>query len=292
MILLNIFLYSISIVFINIGIRSIITFISLKSSKLKQSTSYYINIKSIIIEFFVLLIPTSFLIYLLLVIQKYTLPDLIIISIATILASLFSTYSFIIQPIMELIRNDLYAYDVNIQNEIKKITSYDVTVRIINSNVYNAYATGILPSSKMILIGRPLYEELSTIEILGIALHELGHLHFKHLLKQYYANIVSTFLFVISMFYLFPIVKTLLLIDEGLLIAFFAVVVGGILRIIPTIMQRKFEYQSDKYAADIIGKEQYISALNKVNMICKGALEEGTITHPKLNNRIKNVFKK
>jgi Zn-dependent protease with chaperone function len=91
---------------------------------------------------------------------------------------------------------------------------------------------------------------------------------------------------------LFPIVKTLLLIDEGLLIAFFAVVVGGILRIIPTIMQRKFEYQSDKYAADIIGKEQYISALNKVNMICKGALEEGTITHPKLNNRIKNVFKK
>ena len=86
-------------------------------------------------------------------------------------------------------------------NQLVASEALNYKIRVIDANVINAYATGILPFTKTILIGKPLVNSLSEIELKSIIFHEIGHLHKKHLSKLYFVSILvvvfSYFIFVL-----------------------------------------------------------------------------------------------
>jgi len=59
----------------------------------------------------------------------------------------------------------------------------------------NAYATGIIPFYKIIIIGDNLKEKLNKAQLKAIIYHEIGHHENKHMLKLYFINVVLQTLF-------------------------------------------------------------------------------------------------
>ena len=53
---------------------------------------------------------------------------------------------------------------------------YSYRIRIIKGKIENAFATGVFPFTKTILIGEPLCEKMTNNELKGVVFHEIGHL--------------------------------------------------------------------------------------------------------------------
>ena len=208
------------------------------------------------------------------------------IVINILLLTLIPTHSFIIEPIKYLFnKNDFYYYNLIPKESI--LSEY--RIKIIDKNLFNAYATGIIPFSKTILIGKQLIYNLDKNQLLSIILHEVGHLKLNHLLKLYILNLILTILSYI-LFYFFNIYYYC---KDNLLNLLFIFLIGCFMGFlfwfIPGKVQYKFEYQADSYASNLNGKENLKSALEKLDNLSGGKVSKGGITHPKLLNRIKNI---
>lgn len=207
--------------------------------------------------------------------------------IGILLILLIPTYVYVIQPIFYLTeKNNFKENHLNIK---MVVNSYEI--RIIDKDLINAYATGIIPFSKKILIGNTLIENLTKEELLSIQLHEAGHLEKKHLDKLFFVNILLSVLFycilIIRSNYLTANNEFLNIVSIGISGAFY----GLLLWYIPGKIQYKFEIEADKYAVENNGKVNLINALKKLDTISKGDVSKGGITHPKLSIRIKYINK-
>lgn len=207
-----------------------------------------------------------------------------------ILLSLIPSYEFFMQPIIYLYKNNnLNRLNDYYVNWVKEQFNEDYKLFSIKSNVLNAFATGIVPFSQSILIGQKLLTSMDDNHIKSIIAHEVAHIKKNHLLKIYF---LSLFLFLLSYtasYFYFPYLVNRPYSD--VLIALQWVFLYWIPnQIIVGFMQRKFEFQADSFAAKKVGKENIIAALEKLDEITKGKLSKGSITHPSLKKRIKNIM--
>ena len=204
-----------------------------------------------------------------------------------LLASTISSYWFIINPLKHVFISKNNYRDFSIEKEIKT-KGYDYKILISKSIVSNAYATGIVPFYRTILIGENLKEKLNSSELMAIIFHEIGHHEKKHLIKLYVINIIlQTFFFLIffqinkyhyEMNYIQPI-----------LIAIAGGSAGFIFWIIPNKISYQLEFEADKFSAIQYDQQAIIDALRKIDSISQGKLTKGNISHPKLMSRIKNI---
>lgn len=204
-----------------------------------------------------------------------------------LLSSTISTYWFIINPLKHVVTSKNNYRDFSVEKEIKS-KGYYYKILISKSIVSNAYATGIVPFYKTILIGENLKEKLNRSELMAIIYHEIGHHEKRHLIKLYIINIIlQTFFFLIffqinkhqyGIYYIQPI-----------LIALAGGLAGFIFWIIPNKISYQLEFEADKFSAIKYDQQAIIDALRKIDSISQGKLTKGNISHPKLMSRINNI---
>ncbi|MFN7688871.1 MAG: M48 family metallopeptidase [Sphingobacteriales bacterium] len=210
----------------------------------------------------------------------------------SILASVFlitlvPTYAFVISPLRFLFLNKKYLSDINL-NQLVASEALNYKIRVIDANVINAYATGILPFTKTILIGKPLVNSLSEIELKSIIFHEIGHLHKKHLSKLYFVSI----LVVVFSYFIFLLRSKFQFGNELLNIASIGLVgamMGLLIWIIPGRIQHQFEYEADLFSCRKNGRKNLIDALEKLDALSNGEVSKGGISHPTLSKRIQKL---
>ena len=215
--------------------------------------------------------------------------DNVIVSIvaSVFLIALIPTYAYVLSPFRYLLMTNKYIKDSKI-DQLMINEEIDYKVRIIDAKVINAYATGILPFTKIILIGKPLVNSLSQSELKSIIFHEIGHLQKRHLSKLY---IISILVVVIS-YFIFLFRGSFQFKNEVLNVASIGLVgaiMGFLIWIIPSKIQYKFEFEADLFSSRKNGKINLIDALNKLDILSNGEVSKGGITHPTLNKRIQNL---
>ena len=212
---------------------------------------------------------------------------------AVIMLALINSYYFLIVPLRALSQKKKYLKNEEIESFLRN-EGYSYRIRIIKGKIENAFATGVFPFTKTILIGEPICEKMTDNELKGIVFHEIGHLKLGHLYKMFFLNMVSSIILVFLYGFSMKIIESQHYRDtimEPVIVA----LVGGIYGVIafiliPYFFQRRLEYQADAFAVRKVGAEQYVQTLEKLNEITENKMMKGSVTHPSLKNRIKNAY--
>lgn len=214
-------------------------------------------------------------------------------AMAVIMLALINSYYFLIVPLRALFQKKKYLKNEEIESFLRN-EGYSYRIRIIKGKIENAFATGIFPFTKTILIGEPLSEKMTDNELKGIVFHEIGHLKLGHLYKMFFLNMVSSIILVFLYGFSMKIIESQHYRDtimEPVMVALVGLIYGVIAFIlIPYFFQRRLEYQADAFAVRKVGAEQYVQTLEKLNEITENKMMKGSVTHPSLKNRIKNAY--
>lgn len=202
-------------------------------------------------------------------------------------SAVISFFWFFINPLYVLIFSNSYKRSVFLESKyLNKNSNYKV---IISSNSkYNAYATGLFPFSKIIILGSYLLENLNNKEVNNIIQHEIGHHKNKHLWKAF---ALSIFIQCLG-FFLYIYAKSAILnmgFHEIISVILASTSIGVFTYYLPNRIMYYLEYEADVYAANQVGPENYIETLKKLDHITKGLLSKGNINHPKLSKRIEKI---
>jgi Zn-dependent protease with chaperone function len=200
--------------------------------------------------------------------------------------SIIPTYVYVLQPFIHLFDKSESATTGTCIDDSGLI---NYRIKVVDKNLINAYATGIIPFSKTILIGKPLLMQLKDAELLSIKLHEAGHLKYNHLSKLYLANLLLSILF----YFILQIRSSYFdfnnnsadLLSVGLLGCLY----GFLVWYVPGKIQYRFELEADRFSALTNGKENLINALLALDRLSNGEVSKGGVTHPKLSVRIENI---
>jgi Zn-dependent protease with chaperone function len=209
--------------------------------------------------------------------------------LSMILASIPLSYFFLIHPIYYLIKYEKILLPNSKQGLIDRYSKNGVSFRIINTETINAYATGVLPFTKVVLLGKNIFTLFSDKEIECLILHEMGHISGKHLLKLYIANLVCVSISITIFRELLPIIQAQTY--DGILVGAFGSAQAAFAIIFTGLIQRRLEKNADSFAAKIAGKENYKAMLLKLNDETNKGLEQWAINYPNLNERLENVEK-
>ena len=214
-------------------------------------------------------------------------------AMAVIMLALINSYYFLIVPLRALFQKKKYLKNEEIESFLRN-EGYSYRIRIIKGKIENAFATGIFPFTKTILIGEPLSEKMTDNELKGVVFHEIGHLKLGHLYKMFFLNMVSSIILVFLYGFSIKIIESQHYRDtimEPVMVALVGLIYGVIAFIlIPYFFQRRLEYQADAFAVRKVGAEQYVQTLEKLNEITENKMMKGSVTHPSLKNRIKNAY--
>ncbi len=191
-------------------------------------------------------------------------------------------FGLVIRPIfISLDKNLVPAENELKQHLLKNFCRNKYEVFIFKGQFINAYATGVLPFSRSIVLGESIVQKLNPKELEAIFTHEMGHLVLNHIKYVLGIALICAPLIATSVFFITDIsnefLKILLILCN---IVFFAV-------LIPSIVQRKLEYQADKFGAKQVGVEIYIKALKKIDSLSKGMIAKGDLQHATLEKRVK-----
>ncbi len=177
---------------------------------------------------------------------------------------------------------------------IIKNSGFNYKLVIIKGEMLNAYATGVLPFSKTILIGENLKNKMTKENLLSIIYHEIGHLKLNHLTKLYFINILLSLLAFLAFFTRQYFLKEVVefTIYEPLSIFILGLFIGLCFWYIPGKIQYKLELEADFFASKIVSAKKYEKALVELDVISNGDVSKGAISHPKLSKRIEKIYKK
>ena len=215
-------------------------------------------------------------------------------AMAVIVLALINSYYFLIVPLRALFQKKKYLKNEEIESFLRN-EGYSYRIRIIKGKIENAFATGVFPFTKTILIGEPLCEKMTDNELKGVVFHEIGHLKLGHLYKMFFLNMVSSIILVFLYSFSTDIIESQHYRDtimEPVIVA----LVGGFLwrycflYLSLIFFQRRLEYQADAFAVRKVGAEQYVQTLEKLNEITENKMMKGSVTHPSLKDRIKNAY--
>ena len=190
-----------------------------------------------------------------------------------------SPYVLVRNSLLTEIENDLYDFEV----------PRNIKIYVSDKDFANAYALGSLPNSKTVILSKDLYNNMSKSEISGIIAHEIGHLNKNHAFKLFLSTLLAFFIGYASTFYFYPIIDI-----SGYNIHILRGIHGALfyglpLWLIPSLFQRKFEFEADKYAAMHLNKNNIIEGLKKLDELSLGKVTTGGLTHPGLKQRISHI---
>lgn len=97
--------------------------------------------------------------------------------------SIIVSYYFLAMPLRALFQKKRYAKSEALEDILRK-EGFSYHIRLIKGNISNAFATGVFPYTKTILIGEPLYEKMPPEELKGVVYHEIEHIRKGHLRKM------------------------------------------------------------------------------------------------------------
>lgn len=249
-----------------------------------------LNPKTILIESYVLIFILSFSFWFL---DYYLNSKYITLLFSLFFISLIPSYDFILSPLKYIFLKKEYARNNELESIIKN-NGFNYNLVTIKGEILNAYATGVLPFSKTILIGENLKDKMTKENLLSIIYHEIGHLRLNHLTKLYFINILLSLLAFLAFFtrqyFLKEVVEST--IYEPLSVFILGLFIGLCFWYIPGKIQYKLELEADFFASKIVGAEKYEKALIELDFLSDGDVSKGGITHPNLSRRIENIYNK
>jgi len=264
----------------------ILRFIPLIFHKTKwKSFAQNLDVKNIILEWLFGAITLTVFFSISIYFKDKTNLTMILIGILT--ASFLISYGFFVYPFLIILRKNKFKVSEYYQNWAKLNINKDITIRILKHDMVNAYATGVLSASKVILLSDKIIEKMDEVDIKNLLYHEYAHLKYNHLFVLYLSNVLCCSLSIISASHFYPIFETAE--NPGILVAFHGALFGGLYILVPGLVQRKLEYQADYYASSMVGLALYSETLRKLNIATDGGLEKKVINYPTLNERIRNV---
>ena len=204
------------------------------------------------------------------------------IGLAILLSATLPTYAFFIEPLVRLRGSNL----TDITSDYSHLPPIrDNNIRIVEtkSDLLNAYATGIIPYSRTIILGKRIRQQMTTNELESILYHEIGHLSKNHLLKLYLINLLVIGLGVVSFTFIRQAIEnsSLPLLWVGLHGSAFA----ALLLFLSAAAQRSFEKQADVFAACATGSMAIIDALKKMDHLSGGQVSRKSLNYPTLQQR-------
>jgi Zn-dependent protease with chaperone function len=218
--------------------------------------------------------------------------------LAILAASAVPLFGFIIAPMLLLLYRRLEAAPDELTSWLREAGGdggrLDVHVRVYDGELWNAYATGVVPFSRLIIIGRSLLERMSTEQVRAVAAHELGHLRRSHPRLMLPVALVGTSTLVLwnrwsSRLGLVGL-DTEFLSSGTLLWSLGTFVVGAVfLGLLPGLLQQRLELEADRFAARMVGPEAVEDALRRLDELTGGAVARGGLTHPPLSKRLENL---
>ncbi len=159
---------------------------------------------------------------------------------------------------------------------------------ILDSASPNAFASGVLPYTKVILLNKGIFEKLSNSSLQAIIEHEIGHIKLGHLTKLYFICLIwMSFVALLYTSFISPHMGEPYFVIY--LAVFSGIFYGGGIQFVLGFFQKKYEKQADAYAAKIVGKIAVINALLELNKASNGRMERRSFNYPTLKQRILNV---
>lgn len=216
--------------------------------------------------------------------ESYTF--IFILIIQTVMLSI----PYVILPFYYFFKSKHRSRSELIENWVYNKFSKKYKVYVIEAEITNAFATGLLPFTKTILIGRSLINKFSKEELESIVAHEMGHLSKNHLLKAFvYQTVIA-----VSISFLWSKISPNVISSPyyfWILVSYFGFGFGLSTVIILGIVQKISEKEADLYAAMLTSPNHVMSALNRLNQESNGAMEKWSFNYPTLKERIENVNK-
>lgn len=268
-----------------------ILLVILVSSFYKEDFKKNIELKPkiIIVESFVLIFLLAFSFW---IIDYFFDSKYIIVLFSLFLVSLIPSYDYILSPLKYLISKKEFRKNKELETIIKN-KGFNYKIIIIKGKIVNAYATGILPFSRTILIGESLKKNMTKENLLSIIYHEIGHLKLNHLVKLYFINTLLSLLSFLVFFYRqYYLSESQFEIYEPISIFALGLIIGILYWYIPSKIQYKMELEADCFASKIVGARKYENALIELDFLSNGDVSKGGRTHPNLKKRVENIYKK
>lgn len=150
----------------------------------------------------------------------------------------------------------------------------------------NAVTVGVLPQQRMLLFTEDLVSEFDPAAVRAVAAHEIGHQALHHIPKQALATVMIAALVALAL----PVIPRWILRNP----AFAPMLVASCLYLVFTAVSRRHEYQADRFAAELVGAESMVRALDYLQKAYPDKVRWSrflwwTQTHPTLPDRIKRV---
>lgn len=159
----------------------------------------------------------------------------------------------------------------------------------MKSEIANAYATGILPFSKTIIINTGLDNMLSSDQITALLYHEIGHHKKNHMLQLLFVNLIWSFITItLFNYFIFPNREEIEFFPL-ILSSYYGIVVTGGLLFIAGAFQKKCEYEADKFSAENFKATEMASALTTLYNTSKLPHDQWNFNYPSLNQRIARI---
>ena len=138
-------------------------------------------------------------------------------------------------------------------------------VWIYDSPDPNAFATGPSKNNSMVAVSTGLLTNLNEGEVRAVLAHEMGHVYNGDMFTTtILAGLMNTFVYFISRIVYRQVAERNPMLGIG--VYFFLQIVLSILAMIPiSWWSRRREFSADKFAANTVGKESMISALQAID---------------------------
>ena len=205
--------------------------------------------------------------------------------ICSIMASSFLiNFNFLILPIIILFRKSKYTPAFEYEKWARETIDPTLRIKVLKSSIVNAYATGILPQHKVILLTDKMLGSMEEKDIKNLIYHEYGHLRYHHLFWMYLTQLVCITGACLGYFYLSKMLGENY---NGWVVGMNGGFWGGVTVVLAGLLQKRLEYQADKFAAESVGKEAYAETLQNLNIATSRGLEKESLSYPTLFNRIR-----
>jgi len=201
-----------------------------------------------------------------------------------IVSSFLINFNFLILPIIILLRKSKYSPAFEYEKWARETIDPTLKIKILKSSIVNAYATGVLPQHKVILLTDKMLGSMEEKDIKNLIYHEYGHLKYHHLFWLYLLQLVCTAGTCLGYFYLSKILGENY---NGWVVGMNGGFWGGVTVVLAGLLQKRLEYQADKFAAESVGRDTYAETLQNLNIATNRGLEKESLSYPTLFNRIR-----
>jgi Zn-dependent protease with chaperone function len=208
-----------------------------------------------------------------------------------VLGIIFSTsYFWTVHPILFLVRKTKFKRIPFFEEQIESIFEEKIKVVCIENGFINAFALGIFPNSRVIILGRTLLEQLTRGEQEAVLYHEYAHHKNKDVTRFLFFSSLALIVNMVGVTIIKEVAPAYGYSNLALLNSIWAGIYWGLCyTIVFSKISHKAEFRADTFSALRGGAENMIGSLRMLNKITDGLLEKGSMSHPDLKQRIENI---